>query len=94
VIPTSIHCREQEGLHRDRAAKATLINVRGIAEKAAAAWAGEAVRAEERESRYRGRVLQAAALEKARALPENSDRSFSENPDRGYASGLEGIGLR
>lgn len=44
-------CRIQEGIHRDRAAKADLENVRVIAEEAATAWGVEAEAAERREAR-------------------------------------------
>jgi hypothetical protein len=80
---TSIHCRTQEIVQRDRANSASLDNVRIIAERAAAAWGCEALLAEKREARH----LRAAALAAKRDLA-NSDREespFSENPGRGFA---------
>jgi len=61
MTPSSTLCRTQEALHRRQAAASPLINVRAIAEKAAAAWAGEALRADERENRERARSSRAAA---------------------------------
>jgi hypothetical protein len=54
-------CRIQEALHRDRAAKAELANVRTIAEEAATAWGIAAEAAEGREAR-RGKTRAAADL--------------------------------
>ncbi len=49
--PSSIICRKQEALHRERAAATTLENIRIIEERAATAWANEALVAERREAR-------------------------------------------
>lgn len=83
---TSALCRAQEAFQRDRANSAQLDNVRIVAEKAAIAWAREAVAAERREARQaRTRAIaEIAALQKQRSDDED-DRSFSENPDRGFA---------
>lgn len=48
---SSAFCRAQEALHIKRATETTLDNVRAIATAAAAAWRGEAVLAEQRETR-------------------------------------------
>ena len=83
--PSSILCRAQEAHQQDRAANAILENVRAVAEKAAKAWGLEALAAEGREARReRTRIIaDMAALQKQR-LPEEEDRLFSENPDRGF----------
>lgn len=85
MIPSSTLCRAQEDLHRNRAANATLENVRSISIHAAAAWAKEAVAAESREARHL-RVRAAADADiKASATVAHDDMPFSENPDRGLA---------
>ena len=88
MYPSSTLCRSQEEFHRDRAAAATLDNVRAISEGAAAAWGHEAVAAEKREARgARTRaVAELIAVQKAEAA-EVRERGFSENPDRGYEAG-------
>lgn len=81
---SSALCRKQEAHHRDRAAAAGLDNVRIIAASAAAAWGLEALTAERREQR----ALQAGvdvSTDSRRTLDE-SERVFSENPDRGFES--------
>jgi hypothetical protein len=78
---SSSFCRSQEAIQIKRAAETALSNVRTIATKAAEVWRLEAVAAEQREDRHRQRT----ALQ-ADTLPAG-DRSVSENPDRGYASG-------
>lgn len=73
---TSIMCRAQETAQRTRAASAPLENVRIVAERAATAWAQEAIEAERRESR-RARtraIAESAALEKQRSDNDASDR--------------------
>jgi hypothetical protein len=52
MYPSASLCREQESLQRDRAANASLDNVRIVAERAASAWCIEAVAAEKREARH------------------------------------------
>jgi len=85
--PSSTLCRAQEMFHRKRAADATLINVRTVAEKAAAAWGAEAILAEKRQDRQQ----QASAFRASGAAnlseedEDEDDLSFSENPDRGLA---------
>jgi hypothetical protein len=82
---TSSMCRAQEAVQRDRAANASLENVRIVAERAAIAWAQEAIEAERREDR-RARtraIAQLVALQKQRS--HSDDHQFSENPDRGLA---------
>lgn len=82
MTQTAAFCRTQEALQLDRAALATLENVRMIASRAAAAWGREALLADRRETK-RG---QASALPAAASLSEEvEDRLFSENPDRGHA---------
>ncbi len=82
---SSALCRAQEAHQRDRADGATLENVRIIAAGAAAAWGLEALSAERREQRaLRVRAVANAAADQ-RAL-EAHERSFSENPDRGFES--------
>jgi len=83
--PSSTLCRIQEAYQQDRAANAVLENVRTVAGKAAKAWGIEALAAEHREARReRTRIIaDMAALQKQR-LPEEEDRLFSENPDRGF----------
>ena len=72
--PSSILCRAQEARQHALAAGSTLINVKSVANLAAAAWAKEALLAEGRERRLLHRL-------------ENGleERSFSENPDRGFS---------
>lgn len=78
--PTAQHCRTQQALQLNRAADATLGNVRSVAERAAAAWGVEADLAEGRELRYANRI-------RIRESREQSDLLLSENPDRGRADG-------
>lgn len=82
---SSTFCRLQETVQRERAAGATLENIRLIAEKAAKAWNSVALIAEQREARrHRIRVTaEAAAVEQRQATSEH-DALFSENPDRGF----------
>jgi hypothetical protein len=72
-------------MHRARAASETLVNVRALAETAAAAWGLEAIAAERREARgVRTRAIaELLAIEKAEAVVAR-ERGFSENPDRGF----------
>ena len=85
MYPSSTLCRTQEAFHRDRAAAATLENVRAIATSAAAAWGVEAAAAEKREARgLRTRALaELMAAQKLEAAAE-AERGFSENPDREF----------
>jgi hypothetical protein len=83
MMPSSTLCRSQEAFHRSRAASTSLINVRAIAEKAAAAWGAEGVLADLREQRHeRTLSIRSALAENEVAL----DSLFSENADRGLAS--------
>ena len=83
---TSIHCRTQEMVQRDRAEAAQLDNVRVVAERAAIAWGLEAIAAEKREARHlRALAIAEIAAAKARESQDDEDPSFSENPDRGLA---------
>jgi hypothetical protein len=85
--PSSILCRAQEVAQRDRAARATLENVRAVAEKAADAWGREALWAEQREKRQEQARLKAdLASQDDQRSREQIDDSFSENPDRGFAN--------
>ena len=83
--PSSTLCRVQEAHQRGLAASATLANVRGVANLAAAAWAKEAIAAERREARLSRAKSIAAAPQIALETPRPDDRPFSENPDRGFA---------
>jgi hypothetical protein len=82
---TSSKCRTQEAVQRDRAANASLDNVRIIAERAANAWANEAIEAERREARR----ARAAAIARKPALPDqhpvDEDGPVGESGDRGFA---------
>jgi len=88
MYPSSALCRAQEAYHRDRAAAALLDNVRSVAAKAAVAWSNVARVAERREARH-PQARQAAGIMEAptRRTRDEEDRSFSENPDRGFANG-------
>lgn len=85
---SSAVCRAQEAYHRDRATAATLLaNVRAISAKAAAAWALEAIVAEQREAKAeQKRTLAGATLLADHLAVQDCDRWSSENPDRGFAS--------
>jgi len=83
---SSILCRAQEGVQRDRAAHASLENVRIVATKAAIAWGLEAVAAEHREARHARRAKAALDDLQARRSHDEREATFSENPDRGFAS--------
>ncbi len=52
MYPSAALCHAQEAVQLERAAKATLENVRLSAVMAANAWAAEALRAHEREQRH------------------------------------------
>ncbi len=82
MTPSADLCRIQEAFQRRRAESAPLGNVRTIAEKAAAAWAAEAIFAEERDRRRDRRIL-LAGEDKQRLADAQLDRQLSENPDRG-----------
>ncbi len=85
MSPSSILCRTQEALHRDRAAGATLENVRLVAANAAAAWALEAGHAERREARgLRARAIADLTAVQQSRPGEEEERGSSENPDRGF----------
>ncbi|MET0376788.1 MAG: hypothetical protein ABW128_21360 [Rhizorhabdus sp.] len=85
--PSSVLCRAQESLQRTRSANALLANVRLVADKAAAAWAEEAVLAEQREGRQaRTRDVAADLQDEKRRLRSLGDVAFNENPDRGHAA--------
>lgn len=83
---SSMLCRAQELAQRDRAASATLENVRLVAERAADAWAREALLAEKLEIR-KAEAEQKAQIrrDEARLSSDEHDRALSENPDRGMA---------
>lgn len=83
--PSSILCRTQEAFHRDRAEATSLENVRVIATSAAAAWAIEATQAERREARgIRTRAVAELIAVQKLLVPDEEERGFSENPDRGF----------
>jgi hypothetical protein len=82
---SSTFCRTQETVQRDRAANATLENIRVVAEKAAKAWAAVALAAEQREARReRTHIITDMAALQNEPAPSEEDRLFSENPDRGF----------
>jgi hypothetical protein len=84
--PSSILCRAQEARQHALAAGSDLINVKSVANLAAAAWAKEALLAEGRERRLVHRQEngdEGAHLTLHAADPE--DETFSENPDRGFS---------
>jgi len=81
---SSAFCRAQQADHTQRAAESRLSNVRAISTSAAAAWGIEAIAAERREKRNTRRQADADAL-----LFLTEDRSFSENPDRGFSDQLD-----
>lgn len=86
MYPSAALCRVQESLQRERAAGATLVNVRQIAQKAANAWRAEGQLAEKREQRpvrIDGRAIDPEA--RKRCQREELDRALSDNPDRGQA---------
>lgn len=78
MYPSATLCRSQQALQLNRAASATLDNVRSIAERAAAAWGVEAGLAEDRERRHEKTL-------RVREAREEAARELSENPDRGFA---------
>jgi len=80
---SSAFCRAQQADHMQRAAESRLSNVRTVATNAATAWGIEALAAERREKRTIRRQADAAAL-----LSLAEERSFSENPDRGFPDRL------
>ncbi|MET0365942.1 MAG: hypothetical protein ABW169_14960 [Sphingobium sp.] len=85
---TSLFCRTQEALQRDRAASAVLENVRLIATQAAVAWGHEAALAQKREDKVDERASLPAAGSRSEAL---EDSFFSENPDRGRTDSLSSL---
>jgi hypothetical protein len=82
---TSVLCRTQETLQRERAAATSLDNVRAQAIRAAAAWGREALLAERMEQ---NRLASRSLANRGVPRPDNQPdlQSFSENPDRGYAA--------
>jgi hypothetical protein len=83
--PPSTLCRAQEAHYRSRADGASLDNVRVVAERAATAWAREAVVAERREARRSQEDTFASPSLSVPGPPDEVDRAHSENPDRGFA---------
>ncbi|MBC9031616.1 hypothetical protein IAG41_04350 [Sphingomonas sp. JC676] len=83
--PSSILCRAQEARQHALAAGSTLINVKTVANLAAAAWAKEALLAEGRERRLLHRQENGLDNGLPLELESDDDPSFSENPDRGFA---------
>jgi len=87
MVPSAEMCRVQEAFQRRRAESTPLGNVRTIAQKAAAAWAAEALYAEGREQRQaQVRAVRADQIEQERMACEQLDLASSENPDRGRAA--------
>jgi len=86
MYPSADLCRVQEAFQRRRAESAPLGNVRTIAQKAAAAWAAQALFAEGREQRQgQLRQVRADQFARERSACEQLDLASSENPDRGGA---------
>lgn len=86
MYPSSTLCRTQEAFHRARADSATLVNVRTVAESAAAAWGHEALAAEKREARgARTRAIaDLLAVQKLEAAEEAAERALGEAPEHGF----------
>lgn len=83
---TSDQCRAQEAIQWERAQSEPLENVRIVALRAAIAWGHEATAAEQREARKRRTVAIAEMMQVQRQRTDDDDRrTFSENPDRGFA---------
>lgn len=80
MYPSAALCRAQEAVQRERAANATLENVRLSAIKAADAWAFEALRAQEREQRHE----EARAIAQSRTAAKRQQR----DQEQGAASGM------
>jgi len=81
---SSTFCRVQETFQRNRADNAVLENVRIAAGKAASAWGIVALGAERREAhRERARIIAEMGGLRNERSPDDEDRLFSENPDRG-----------
>ncbi|MFC3711333.1 hypothetical protein ACFOMD_02045 [Sphingoaurantiacus capsulatus] len=86
MFPSATLCRAQEAAQHQRAAAATLDNVRTIALAAAAAWGEEGGLAEKREARAANtQRLARVALAAKQAL----ELGLSENPDRGLVPGAD-----
>lgn len=83
MYPSANLCRQQETVQRDRAASASLENVRIVAERAASAWGVEALAAEKREARHER--TREAALHLTSHEREEDGEDPSENPDRDRA---------
>lgn len=84
MMPSSKLCREQEAFQRHRAATTSLINVRVVAERAAAAWVLEAQAADEREARLKRTLAIRATIAAQKALlGQQKNSRFSENSGSG-----------
>jgi hypothetical protein len=83
--PSSILCRAQEARQHALAAGSDLVNVKSVANLAAAAWAKEALLAEGRERRLIDRQENGEDAHLGLHLADPEDETFSENPDRGYS---------
>ncbi len=88
--PSSILCREQEARQHALAAGSTLINVKSVANLAAAAWAKEALLAEGRERRLLHRQENPDGTILGLQMTDSEEHLFSENPDRIFADALHG----
>lgn len=87
MMSSSDICRSQQALHEERAAMATLENVRIISVRAALAWAKEGRSAVQREARDKlRRVVPHSVLSDDFHAPPLKERGLSENPDRGLAT--------
>ena len=78
MASTSIFCRAQEVLQRERAATAELENVRIIATRAALAWAREAALAEHRETK---RGVEKSLPDPGSLSEELDDQLVNDRPD-------------
>lgn len=83
---SSILCRTQEALQLERAANASLDNVRVLAMTAATAWGREAALAERIEQNRRVSHAKAASCQARKDDDLSQLRHFSENPDRGFVA--------
>jgi len=83
----SDQCRVQEAIQWERAKSEPLENVRNVALRAAIAWGHEATAAEQREARkLRTRAISELMQVQRQRTDDDDRRTFSENPDRGFAN--------
>jgi hypothetical protein len=83
---SSVLCRTQEALQLERAANASLDNVRVLAMTAATAWGREAALAERMEHNRRVSHAKSVSCQAGKDDDLPQLRHFSENPDRGFVA--------